>query len=431
MNAAASPVPRTPWGLWRSPYLWLATIHLLGDSVVVLTSGLLVLCATIVVLLGLPFALIGIPLSMWANRLVYVIAGWERARARITRGQQVQALVPRQRTASRTDDALLALGDPGLWRQFGYYVALLLLATVWIFAVVVAWSIPPVLIALPAYYTRFAASQAQLGPFVVDNMTSATIVAVLAGVFLIFVSPLIMRAASAFDGRLVKELLGPSESGALAERVHQLVQSRQQVVDSVESERRRMERDLHDGAQQRLVALAVDLGRARAKLDADPSAPPETRQMIAEAHEEAKQTLAELRDLVRGIHPAVLSDRGLDAALSALAARCPVPVTVQSNLADTPRCSPSVEAVAYFVVAEALTNLAKHAKANRAGIRATRDPDAGTLTVDITDDGIGGADPDGVGLHGLADRAHAVDGDLTVTSPTGGPTTVTVRLPCA
>lgn len=424
MNAAASPVPRTPWGLWRSPYLWLATIHLLGDSVVVLTAGLLVLCATIVVLLGVPFALIGIPLSMWANRLVYVIAGWERARARITRGQQVEPLVPRQRTASRTDDALLALGDPGLWRQFAYYVALLLLATVWIFAVVVAWSIPPVLIALPAYYTRFAASQAQLGPFVVDNMKLATIVAVLAGVFLIFVSPLIMRAASAFDGWLVKELLGPSESGALAERVHQLVQSRQQVVDSVESERRRMERDLHDGAQQRLVSLAMTLGRAKNRLgDKDPA----VRALIEEAHSEAMQAITEIRDLTRGLHPPVLTDRGLDAALSAVAARSAVPVRLSVDV--RPRPSLTIESIAYFVVTEALTNVAKHADAALAEVRVTREDDV--LRVEVRDDGRGGADPaGGSGLRGLTDRVAGVDGRLTVDSPPGGGTTLIAEVPC-
>jgi signal transduction histidine kinase len=404
--------------------LWLATIHLIGDAVVVLTSGLLVLCATVVVLLGLPFALIGIPLSMWANRLVYVIGGWERARARITRGQQVQPLVPRPRTASRTDDALLALGDPGLWRQFAYYVALLLLASVWIFAVVVAWSIPPVLIALPAYYTRFAAAQAQLGPFVVDNMLPATIVAVLAGVFLIFVSPLIIRAASAFDGWLVKELLGPSESGALAERVHQLVQSRQQVVDSVESERRRMERDLHDGAQQRLVSLAMTLGRAKNRLgDKDPA----VRVLIEEAHSEAMQAIAEIRDLTRGLHPPVLTDRGLDAALSAVAARSAVPVRLSVDV--RPRPSLTIESIAYFVVTEALTNVAKHADAALAEVRVSREGDV--LRVEVQDDGRGGADPaGGTGLRGLTDRVAGVDGRLTVDSPPGGGTTLIAEVPC-
>ncbi|HEY3560489.1 MAG TPA: sensor domain-containing protein [Kribbella sp.] len=424
MTVAASPVPRTPWRLWRSPYLWLATIHLLGDSVVVLTSGLVVLCATVLVLLGLPFAAIGIPISRWANRLVYVVAGWERARARITRGQEVPALVPPQRTGSRSEDASQALGDPGLWRQFAYYVALLLLATVWICAVMMAWSIPPVLIALPAYYSRFTASQAQLGPFVVDNMKTATIVAVLAGVFLVFVSPLIVRAASAFDGWLARELLGPSETGVLAERVHQLVQSRQQVVDSVEDERRRMERDLHDGAQQRLVSLAMLLGRAKNRLgDKEPT----VRSLIEEAHSEAMQAIAEIRDLTRGLHPPVLTDRGLDAALSAVAARSPVPVRLRVDV--QPRPSLTIESIAYFVVTEALTNVAKHAEAATADVRVQRDGDV--LRIEVRDDGKGGADAAaGSGLRGLTDRVGGVDGRLTVDSPAGGGTTLIAEVPC-
>ncbi|HET6740049.1 MAG TPA: histidine kinase, partial [Kribbella sp.] len=252
----------------------------------------------------------------------------------------------------------------------------------------------------------------------------ATIVAVLAGVFLIFVSPLIIRAASAFDGWLVKELLGPSESGALAERVHQLVQSRQQVVDSVESERRRMERDLHDGAQQRLVSLAMTLGRAKNRLgDKDPA----VRVLIEEAHSEAMQAIAEIRDLTRGLHPPVLTDRGLDAALSAVAARSAVPVRLSVDV--RPRPSLTIESIAYFVVTEALTNVAKHADAALAEVRVSREGDV--LRVEVQDDGRGGADPaGGTGLRGLTDRVAGVDGRLTVDSPPGGGTTLIAEVPC-
>jgi signal transduction histidine kinase len=404
--------------------LWLATIHLLGDSVVVLTSGLLVLCATTLVLLGLPLAAVGIPLSVWGNRAVYAIANWERARARITRGQEVPPLVPPPRSGSRTDDALLALADPGLWRQFMYYLLLLPLAFIWIIAVVVAWSIPPVLIALPAYYSHFAASQAQLGPFIIDTTTKASVVAVLAALFLVLISPLMMRWASAFDGWLAKMLLAPSETGVLAERVVQLVASRQQVVDSVEAERRRMERDLHDGAQQRLVSLAMTLGRAKNRLgDKEPA----VRTLIEEAHSEAMQAIAEIRDLTRGLHPPVLTDRGLDAALSAVAARSPVPVRLSVDV--QPRPSLTIESIAYFVVTEALANVAKHAEAAQAEVRVTRV--GGVLRVEVRDDGQGGADPaGGSGLRGLTDRVAGVDGRLTVDSPPGGGTTLIAEVPC-
>jgi signal transduction histidine kinase len=167
----------------------------------------------------------------------------------------------------------------------------------------------------------------------------------------------------------------------------------------------------------------MDLGMARAKLETDPAA---ATALVGEAHEEAKRALAELRDLARGIHPAVLADRGLDAAISALAARSPVPVGVDVTAGRLPG---PVESAAYFVVAEALTNAAKHARAAEIGVRIARHRDL--LIVEVIDDGAGGADPArGSGLRGLADRVAAVDGHLTITSPPGGPTVVRAELPC-
>ena len=208
----------------------------------------------------------------------------------------------------------------------------------------------------------------------------------------------------------------------LADRVDVLTSSRQRAVDSAQAERSRIERDLHDGAQQRLVSLAMTLGRAKSRLAADDAARP----LIDEAHQEAKMAIAELRDLTRGLQPPVLSDRGLDAALSALAARSPVPVQVDVDMSHRP--SPTVEAIAYFVVAEALTNVAKHSGARHATVSAKRVDN--TLHVLIRDDGMGGADPSGSGITGIADRIAGVDGTLTLESPVGGPTVVSVVLPC-
>src|SRR5919197_84252 len=213
----------------------------------------------------------------------------------------------------------------------------------------------------------------------------------------------------------------------LALRVEALARSRAEVVAAGDAERRRIERDLHDGAQQRLVCLAMNLGMARADL-AD--APGPAREAIEQAHDEATRALAELRDLVRGLHPAVLNDRGLDAALPGIAARAPLPVRLRVDVPT--RCSPSVEAVAYFVVSEALTNVAKHAHAGQAEVSVERVGDR--LRVVVTDDGRGGAtldaDGDGSRARGLAQRAAAVDGTLAIDSPPGGPTTITVELPC-
>jgi len=204
--------------------------------------------------------------------------------------------------------------------------------------------------------------------------------------------------------------------------VEELTRSRGRLVDAFEAERRRIERDLHDGTQQRLVSLAMNLGMARSALADGPA-----RDVVAAAHDEAVAALTELREFVRGLHPAVLNDRGLDAAVSGVAARAPIPVRVTVDVA--PRCSPTIEAIAYFTVSEALTNVAKHAAATRAAVVLSRAGDL--LTITVTDDGRGGARVEaGGGLGGLAQRAGAVDGTMTVHSPAGGPTTLTVELPC-
>ncbi|MCZ1010071.1 sensor histidine kinase [Streptomyces lydicus] len=224
-------------------------------------------------------------------------------------------------------------------------------------------------------------------------------------------------------------LLGVSRSDQLARRVEDLTESRAGAVDAADAERRRIERDLHDGAQQRLVSLALNLGLAKATLT---DLPPEAREVIDAAHREAKDAIEELNNLVRGLHPAVLDELGLDAALSGLAARAPLPVRLRVELPPglPQRAAPAVETVAYFVVSEALTNIAKHAReATRADVTVTRL--GGILRVVIADDGVGGADPaEGSGLKGLAQRVRSVDGTFRMSSPVGGPTVMNVELPC-
>ncbi|MFC5288884.1 sensor histidine kinase [Actinokineospora guangxiensis] len=226
------------------------------------------------------------------------------------------------------------------------------------------------------------------------------------------------------QAQLAMAMLGHDRAAELTERAERLQASRARGVDAAEAERRRIERDLHDGAQQRLVAVAMGLGRAKSKLDADPVA---AKALLDEAHADAKLAVAELRDLARGIYPAVLGDRGLDAALSSLAARCPVQVEVHVDV--EPRPPAAVESTAYFLVSETLTNVAKHSQANNVLIRVWRDDDR--VVVEVTDDGVGGArvHPGG-GLSGLADRAATIDGVMTVVSPLGGPTVIRADLPC-
>jgi signal transduction histidine kinase len=209
---------------------------------------------------------------------------------------------------------------------------------------------------------------------------------------------------------------------ALRERVDDLHGARQRIIEAADAERRRIERDLHDGAQQRIVSLAVTLSLIEAKLGKDSELAP----LVAAAREDAQAAVKELRELARGIHPAVLSDRGLEAALEALAARAPVPVEV-SGVPEEP-LRPAVEAAVYFVTAETLTNVAKYADACTASIALDVDDDV--LRLEISDDGVGGADAHaGSGLSGLCDRIEALSGELTVDSPPGGGTTVRAQIP--
>ncbi|MCJ0870006.1 sensor histidine kinase [Streptomyces sp. AP-93] len=240
------------------------------------------------------------------------------------------------------------------------------------------------------------------------------------GLALTLATPWVVRALTTVDRVLVCGLLGPSR---LAHRVSELESDRGVVVDTAAADLRRIERDLHDGAQARLVALAMDLGLAKEKLTEDPRA---AARMVDEAHGEVKIALQELRDLARGIHPAVLTDRGLDAALSSVASRCAVPVRVAVDLPSRPAAA--IEGIAYFTVSELLQNVSKHARARTAGVDVWKSGER--LLIQVADDGVGGADAvAGSGLAGLAERLDAVDGVLVVDSPAGGGTTVTAELP--
>lgn len=250
---------------------------------------------------------------------------------------------------------------------------------------------------------------------------------VFTGIVLLFIAPWPMRLVTFLDRKLMQALLTPD---AVTRRVRSLEESRAQTVDSSAATLRRIERDLHDGTQAQLVAVAMRLGQAKekladgAELDLD-----QVRQLVDDAHQGAKEAIVELRDLARGIHPPVL-DTGLEGALSTLAARSAVPTHLAVAIEDRP--TPAIEAIAYFVVAELLANVAQHAQASKAEVSCTEH--GKWLRVVVRDDGTGGAQPSTVGssssgLRGLADRIRSVDGWLHVTSPAGGPTVITVDLP--
>ncbi|MGW2745211.1 sensor histidine kinase [Streptomyces sp. NPDC001450] len=251
-----------------------------------------------------------------------------------------------------------------------------------------------------------------------------TFTLVLTSLFVLWpVLPFITRGLANVDRAMVRGLLSPSDE--LERRIAELESDRGIVVDTAAADLRRIERDLHDGAQARLVNLAMGLGLAKEKLR-EGQADEHVAAMVAEAHGEVKLALQELRDLARGIHPAVLTDRGLDAALSSVASRCTVPVTVTADLPARP--APAIEGIAYFTVSELLQNISKHSGARSASVEVWRSDDR--LLVQVRDDGRGGAGLEGgSGMRGLAERLGAVDGLFVVDSPVGGPTVVTAELP--
>jgi signal transduction histidine kinase len=320
------------------------------------------------------------------------------------------------------------LTDPAGWRDLAYWVLMLPLGIIEFTLVMVFWPTALALIAAPFY--RAYVPNTLLVDFggghewVIDSFSKALPVSALGIVLGLLTIPL-MRAVAKGHGRFARAMLGPTRNSLLSAEANRLHASRARGVESAEAERRRIERDLHDGAQQRLVAVAMSLGRAKSKLDTEPEA---ARELIAEAHADAKLAISELRDLARGIYPSVLGDRGLDPALSSLAAKCPIPVDLSVDV--EPRPPTAVESAAYFTVAETLTNIAKHAGATRAEVKVTRTENS--VVVEVTDNGHGGAEVrPGGGLAGLADRAATIDGVVVVVSPVGGPTVIRTELPCA
>jgi signal transduction histidine kinase len=311
--------------------------------------------------------------------------------------------------------------DAAVWADLLYLVLLFPLSLASFAGALIAIGLP--LSAIAAPFSYLGGTHLTIGNVRVDATWKAAL-APLVGLVLLPLGVALVHALALVHGLFVRELLGMRRSARLSLQVEELSRSRSEAVAAAVAERRRIERDLHDGGQQRLTALALDLGMARAKLDSDPET---ARLLVAEAHEEAKLALAELRNLARGIHPAILTDRGLDAALSALAARSPVPVEIDVVLPRRPTLA--IESVAYFIALEALANVAKHARASTVAVRV-RELE-GQVVVEVEDDGRGGAriEPGG-GLEGLATRIGTVDGTLTVTSPAGGPTTVRAVLPC-
>jgi signal transduction histidine kinase len=405
---------------------WRETAFLLLDLPVgILTFTVVVTMFSVSV--GLLITLIGLPLlvaTVWIGRLFGVM---ERGRSNALLGTHLRGFTRPDLSGSLWSKAKKVLGDGPGWRGLAYGVLMLPWGIITFTLTVTFWAAALGGIATPIasiwappqfgedyVLTGWGLFGWDAGMFVV-------------GVLLLILTPRVVQGLSAVGRGMIRVFLSPGREEELTQRVEELTVSRGAAVEGAATELSRIERDLHDGAQQRLVALAMDLGMARERLEsgADPA---RATELVVRAHEESKQAISELRDLVRGIHPTVLSDRGLDAALSALAARSPVPVEVDVALPTRPPAP--IEAAAYFVVAEALTNVAKHSHARHTWVHVSQRD--GDLVVEIRDDGVGGATiaPRG-GLSGLRDRVTAVDGRLRIASPEGGPTMIVAELPCA
>ncbi|MFI6420026.1 sensor histidine kinase [Streptomyces sp. NPDC050842] len=378
---------------------------------------------------GLLITFLGVPILAGALAMCRGFGTVERARARALLDLDVRAPEPvRGKTGGAFSWMGAMLKSGASWRHL-LYALLHMPWAVFGFSVSVAlWAWGWSLFTYPLWQWVFPAWIGQDGiqlygdathQMYLDNGFEVAVTSLI-GLLFVLIGPWVLRGIVAVDRFLVAGLLGPSR---LASRVTELESDRGVVVDTAAADLRRIERDLHDGPQARLASLAMDLGLAKEKLAEDPKA---AATMVDEAHGEVKVALQELRALARGIHPAVLTDRGLDAALSSVASRCSVPVSVDVDLPARPVAA--IEGIAYFAVSELLRNVTEHSRARRAWVDVWRAGDR--LMLQVRDDGVGGAEAAaGRSLAGLSERVGAVDGVLATDSPAGGPTTVTVELP--
>jgi signal transduction histidine kinase len=366
----------------------------------------------LVLVIGLPVAVLLAHVDRWVCEI-------DRHRAALVLGAPIRAAYMPLQGTTRLARWTSVLRDRQTWRDIAWMVFGFPVTIVGFVTLVVAWTVPLALLSAPIYLWSIPG-------WVHRNVVVLSILGPPAAIPAAIVCAWAIAGQAHMQAAMARSLLGPTKAALLAKRVETLADTRAGAVDAATTELQRVERDLHDGAQARLVALTMDLGMAEQRLanGADPEA---AREHVAAAQQQARAAMAELRDLVRGIGPSILRDRGLDAALTALASGRTPPVALN---VDYPATHVGArETAAYFVVAEALTNARKHAAAGRVSVNVHEDA-AARLIVEVVDDGIGGADSaGGTGLQGLQKRVAALDGTLTVSSPKGGPTAVRAELP--
>lgn len=443
-SSAESPVVTTPRGepervlraFLRSPLepaSWRAMLaNVLGFGIAIVAAGVFSACfstggALLIWLVGIPIIGLGIECCRFFARVERWRMSLVEPRPLLAHAYRPLNGLPRAPYGAWLQGwAEAEFLDPDRWRDVIYILVLLPLATIEFAIVLGLWVAALSLVSLPLLLWVLEALRGEpLVGIPATVLPALAIVAVPIGLFLVPVAASAARGVMILHRAVVEGLLCVSPTEALRQDVARLRGSRSAALELEASELRRIERDLHDSTQQRLVALAIDLGLAEDRIATDPAS---ATALVASAREQARQALAELRNLVRGTAPAILLDRGLVAALAAVAGGCPVPTVVDSTLAAGERLPPAVERAAYFVVVESLANAAKHGSASRCEVRLAQD--GARLIVDVRDDGHGGAVVvPGGGLAGLRDRVQALDGSVEVSSPRGGPTLVHVELP--
>jgi signal transduction histidine kinase len=393
------------------------TLYLIVSSLTGLI-GFVMLTVIAPIAFGLSFILVGIALAVVVARIDRAWCGIERRRAALVLGAPIPARYADPQGGGFIARQLSVLADRQTWLDALWMVVALPVGALGAAIALLAWLGLPGLLAAPIYAWAIPG-------WIHANDVAISILAPFLAVPAAVLGAWLLHPTALAHARLAARVLGPSRSELLQRRVESLSQTRAGAVDAAVSELQRVERDLHDGAQARLVALAMDLGLAEQRLS---SADPDTaREHVAAAQTQARAAMAELRDLVRGIGPSILQDRGLDAALTALVAGRNPPVDLYVKI---PRARVGArETAAYFVVAEALANARKHASATQIWVRVW-EGDERRLVVEVVDNGLGGAMLDGgSGLTGLHKRVAALDGELELDSPPGGPTSVRAELP--
>ncbi|WP_225728301.1 MULTISPECIES: sensor histidine kinase [unclassified Nocardia] len=381
------------------------------------------------VLLGLSLVVVwvGLPVLVAMLVLAKAYADLERLRVRAVTAGELPPTYYKATTGIGPRRFAAVLTDPQRWRDVLHGILVMPLA-VFTWSVTVIWTTGAIVgLTYPLYgwvVPRYPDSQTLPDMIGLHGFFWDALMNVVLGTFFLVTGPRVLRALAFLHTSFARKLL-TNETAALRARAEQLTVSRSAAVQAEAQTLRRVERDLHDGPQQRLARLTMDLEAVRRRIDNDPET---ARTLVDEAITQSHEALSELRAVSRGIAPPILLDRGLTAALAAAVGRCPVPATLDCELADGQRLPEAVENAAYFTVSEALTNVAKHSRATRATVQVTLDTTG--LWLQITDDGIGGAHlGKGHGLAGLTDRLTGVDGRLDVHSPEGGPTVLTAQIP--